>query len=151
MTLNHRRRVRKWTRAEKITRCVPRVRSLINHSSENETTDGSSSASSDTHSRRDEATDLFLLYLRLDCTVGFAFCTFLSVQIIDCSRCNSERFDCRRCKCAWIVDGFQSTIVKNRRSIDPYVNLGFDTNLSSTFDILDVLPSSNMFFSAFLE
>lgn len=38
MTLNHRRRVGKWTRAEKITRCVPRVRSLINHSSASETT-----------------------------------------------------------------------------------------------------------------
>lgn len=64
MTLNHRRRVRKWTRAEKITRCVPRVRSLINHSS-GRTRRRQLVSTLGTHSRRDRPSFFYRVFL--DC------------------------------------------------------------------------------------
>lgn len=135
MTLNHRRRVRKWTRAEKITRCVPRVRSLINHSSEKETTVARQHPR--TYSRRDEATDLFLLCLSRLSASHFAPFQLCKSPIVTAAIRNSSIADDRAAGFEPFVASLLSKTHIAYRTLN--VSLRFHANLSSTFNLSDAL------------
>lgn len=141
MTLNHRRRVRKWTRAEKITRCVPRVRSLINHSSEKETTIARQHPR--TYSRRDEATDLFLLCLSRLSASRFAPFQLCKSPIVTAAIRSSSIADDRAACFKLFVAFLLSKMNIAYRYLN--VNLSFDANLFSTFSLSNALLSFCVF------